>query len=82
MRWIRGLCLVPVLVLLAACRNGAGLEPAASAPAASGAGFPAKEPPKASGAGACSWPFVSDPDLLNLAFPDEAATYWVSGPPS
>jgi hypothetical protein len=27
---------------------------------------------------ACSWPTKSDLDTLNVAFPDEAATYWVT----
>jgi hypothetical protein len=26
----------------------------------------------------CSWPLVSDQDLINLAFPDESATYWTA----
>ncbi len=26
----------------------------------------------------CSWLVVSNPDLINVAFPDEAATYWVA----
>jgi len=29
-------------------------------------------------ASACSWPTKSDLDTLNVAFPDEAATYWVT----
>ena len=31
-----------------------------------------------SAASACSWPTKSDLDTLNVAFPDEAATYWVT----
>lgn len=28
--------------------------------------------------GACDWPFVSDPDTANVAYPDKYAIYWVS----
>ncbi len=28
--------------------------------------------------GACDWPFVSDPDTANIAYPDKYAIYWVS----
>ena len=34
--------------------------------------------PVPSTASACSWPTKSDLDTLNVAFPDEAATYWVT----
>lgn len=30
----------------------------------------------------CAWLLRSDPDLLNIAFPDEAATYWVAAVPA
>ncbi|MGH7819862.1 MAG: hypothetical protein ACREQ9_08825, partial [Candidatus Binatia bacterium] len=30
----------------------------------------------------CSWPIVSDPDTVNVAFPDEAAIYWLAEVPS
>jgi hypothetical protein len=41
-------------------------------------------PPTAAAAGeaGCSWLVVSNPDLINVAFPDEAATYWVATLPA
>jgi len=30
----------------------------------------------------CSWPLVTDPDFLNAALPDQAATYWVAALPN
>lgn len=30
----------------------------------------------------CAWLLRSDPDLLNIAFPDEGATYWVAAVPA
>ncbi|MGH8529477.1 MAG: hypothetical protein ACRETN_06480 [Nevskiales bacterium] len=77
-----------LMFLLGACKNGNdGLVPMSS-PSEGGASsrtdqaFPAEPPPEAALEGACSWPFVSDPDLLNVAFPDEAATYWVTALPA
>ncbi|MGH8454011.1 MAG: hypothetical protein ACRESW_05610 [Nevskiales bacterium] len=40
--------------------------------------FPTHEPAQASAELGCSWALVSDPDLGNIAFPDENATYWVA----
>lgn len=44
----------------------------------SGTGFPHDEPAQANASLGCSWLFVSNPDLANIAFPDEFATYWVA----
>lgn len=30
----------------------------------------------------CGWPVVSDPDTVNVAYPDEAAIYWLTEVPS
>lgn len=62
---------VALVAGLAACGGGAGRD----------GGGPAQfDPPTpaASGEAACSWLVVSNPDLINVAFPDEAATYWVA----
>ncbi|HSW14349.1 MAG TPA: hypothetical protein VLI06_15995, partial [Solimonas sp.] len=69
---------IPALaLLLAACGGG-------SAPDSTAAPGPTPEPTPETQALAlnCSWLVRSDPDLLNIAFPDEAATYWVAALPA
>lgn len=41
-------------------------------------GFPPQAPTEASAEAGCSWLLVSNPDLANVAFPDEFADYWVA----
>lgn len=42
------------------------------------AGFPDQGVAEANTEVGCSWLFVSNPDLANIAFPDEFADYWVA----
>lgn len=68
-----------LLVGLAACGSGGG---GTHDSAQAGAGFPLQEPAQANAGLGCSWALVSDPDLGNIAFPDEYATYWVAVVPA
>lgn len=61
-------------LLLAACGNGESQAPVVHAPA------PSTESRLI--AANCAWLLRSDPDLLNIAFPDESATYWVAAVPA
>lgn len=74
------------LVALAACSDGesslAELATGGGSDAGGSTSFPADSPRKASGELGCSWLLVSDPDLANIAFPDEYATYWVGSFPA
>lgn len=71
----RGLWL-PVLLALAACGSDDAARP--------GEGAPAPQPTEETLAVAanCSWLLRSDPDLLNIAYPDEGADYWVAAVPA
>jgi hypothetical protein len=64
------------LCLLAAC-GGDGSSPA---PAPEAGPEPSAESRLL--AANCAWLLRSDPDLLNIAFPDEGATYWVAAVPA
>ena len=61
-------------LLLAAC--GSGGDTPATAP------IPEPSPETQALALNCAWLLRSDPDLLNVAFPDEAAVYWVAAVPA
>ncbi|AXQ28449.1 hypothetical protein D0B54_07030 [Solimonas sp. K1W22B-7] len=63
-------------LLLAACGGSSAPDTAAPAP------VPEPTPETQALALNCSWLLRSDPDLLNIAFPDEAATYWVAALPA
>lgn len=65
-----------IATMLAAVVAGCGGASTSGASGAEGA----FDPPAAAAAGeaGCSWLVVSNPDLINVAFPDEAATYWVA----
>lgn len=63
-----------LVVLLAAC--GSNGDTPANAPA------PEPSPETQTLALNCAWLLRSDPDLLNIAFPDEAAVYWVAAVPA
>lgn len=73
------------VIFLGACKdsdNDGTLRGPTDAGGKTQPGFPAEEPQAAAADAACSWPFVSNRDLINIAFPDEAATYWVGGIPA
>lgn len=58
---------------------------ASALPGDAGAASAGAFDPQVASAGAelgCSWLLVSDPDLANIAFPDEYATYWVAAFPA
>jgi len=67
------------VALVSGCSDGgrSATEPGAMVPGDVGAAA-AFDPQttEASAEGLCSWPTVSDPDVLNIAYPDEGATYW------
>lgn len=68
---------IPALaLLLAACGGSSAPGTAAETP------LPQPTPETQAIALNCSWLVRSDPDLLNIAFPDEAATYWVAALPA
>ncbi|MDP3857260.1 MAG: hypothetical protein Q8Q73_05780 [Stagnimonas sp.] len=67
--------------LLAACAEP-GDDTASSASALSPAAYPGTPPEPAPLSALCSWPLVSDSDVLNVLLPDEAATYWVAALPN
>lgn len=69
---MRALIAAAVALLLAGC---GGASP--PSPAGNDGSF---DPPASAAAGeaGCSWLVVSNPDLINVAFPDEAATYWAA----
>lgn len=46
------------------------------------AAYPETAPEAAKLSALCSWPLVSDPDVLNVLLPDEAATYWLAALPN
>lgn len=74
---MRHAAITALALLLTACGSGSS-APDTAAPA------PLPEPTPETQALAlnCSWLLRSDQDLLNLAFPDEAATYWVAALPA
>lgn len=72
--------LAVAMLLVAACSGGGA--PAEQGSSASSATYPSDEVPEAPLSAACSWPLVSDPDFLNTALPDLAATYWVAALPN
>ena len=86
MRKLRVATLCCGLALLGACKDDNGGD--VLAPPGGGDGqarqqpFPEQPPQAAAAEAACSWLLVSNPDLLNIAFPDKAATYWVGGFPA
>ncbi|TJY62890.1 hypothetical protein E4T66_03995 [Sinimarinibacterium sp. CAU 1509] len=63
------------VMMLAAC--GGGDAPGA-APQGGDSGSHDPAVTAAAADGGCSWLVVSNPDLINVAFPDESATYWVA----
>ncbi len=66
--------------LLSACASSDGND---DSDAISGTGtFQSDNPAAANASAGCSWLFVSNPDLANVAFPDEYATYWVATLPA
>jgi hypothetical protein len=68
-------CLI-ALALVGCGSDGSSQDPAGGPGAGdSGASFD-PQTAAASAEGLCSWPTVSNPDLLNIAYPDESATYW------
>lgn len=64
-----------LVALLAACSSGG---PDAALPA----GTPAPSAETRQVAANCAWLLRSDPDLLNVAYPDEGAIYWVAAVPA
>jgi hypothetical protein len=66
--------------LVAATGIVSGCGGSASTEAGNVGGAQSHDPAVAAAAagGGCSWLVVSNPDLINVAFPDEAATYWVA----
>lgn len=68
---------IPALaLLLAACGGSSAPDTAPAQP------LPEPTPETREVALNCSWLLRSDQDLLNIAFPDEAATYWVAALPA
>ncbi|HET8882686.1 MAG TPA: hypothetical protein VFM56_10970, partial [Solimonas sp.] len=65
---------VAVTLVLAACgtssASGDGMDQAA--------GEAGGDTPVAGNAPACGWVLQSDADIINVAYPDESATYWVA----
>jgi hypothetical protein len=71
----RTACAALLAQVLVGCTAGGG----DAGPGGAGeAGFPQEAPAEANASLGCSWALVSDPDLGNIAFPDEYATYWVA----
>ncbi|HEY0975335.1 MAG TPA: hypothetical protein VGE57_12645 [Solimonas sp.] len=68
------LALLASLLALSACSDGGGDEAAPPAPEPT--------PETQALAANCAWLLRSDPDLLNIAFPDEDAIYWVAAVPA
>lgn len=66
---------------LAAC-DGSATRAASNTPAGAATSHPETAPAPAALSSLCSWPLVSDPDVLNVLLPDEAATYWVAALPN
>ncbi|MGV2482322.1 UNVERIFIED_CONTAM: hypothetical protein IGO34_36605, partial [Salmonella enterica subsp. enterica serovar Weltevreden] len=61
----------------------AGCSPGSSDPPAAVPGPVVQPSPETRSLAAnCAWLLRSDPDLLNIAFPDEGATYWVAAVPA
>lgn len=75
--------LLPALWILSACGAGGTASTApTSAEQLQPASYPAEPVPEARTSALCSWPLVTDPDFLNVALPDQAATYWVAALPN
>ena len=72
---MRGVGPIGVALLVSACGSGAPIsDPPAPTPVA--------DTDSRLLAANCAWLLRSDPDLLNIAFPDEGATYWVAAVPA
>lgn len=81
MRHMFRLVVLAVLMsVLSACAHSDGNDSDESSVDAGA--FPNQEPTPANAELGCSWLFVSNPDLANVAFPDEFATYWVATLPA
>jgi hypothetical protein len=75
-RVLPGLVLATALAL-SGCGSGGSSQGSADEPGAGDSGDAFNPQTSAASAeGLCSWPTVSNPDLLNIAYPDESATYW------
>ncbi|HXG28879.1 MAG TPA: hypothetical protein VNJ47_08520 [Nevskiales bacterium] len=72
----RTACAALLAQVLAGCTAGSG--DAGPSGGAGETGFPQDAPAQANASLGCSWALVSDPDLGNIAFPDEYASYWVA----
>lgn len=64
------------VVGIAGCGSGGSNPDSAGSGAGDAGGSFNPQTTAASAEGLCSWPTVSNPDLLNIAYPDESATYW------
>lgn len=70
--------ILPGILTLALAACGGGTDPAppaATARESGGASEARTQPPAGIG---CGWQLVSDIDTTNIAFPDQAATYWIA----
>lgn len=70
-------------LLFAALLSGCGSDsPSTSTNATAAATYDGDSMSVAPAGVGCSWPLVTNPDVLNVFFPDKAATYWIAAIPA